>query len=324
MAGELTLTQQKDLLDSRTEAKPDSFQAQWGVVSEGLWQGLRDRTIEAKDNPLHTISEAGTAAGIGAVIVKGLAAGGGMRVAANAAGAVFGVLMGYDLHKRSKAIYDAYSTSHADIAGNALRKDAIAQNAGAGIFDYSLIFASGGAGMAATMKLSSRPALESSVKPVNDRLQQEQKEPLARRLMDTEKVAEDLVFSLDYQIPETAMSKISEALQKTNKEEFNDIVRKLAEKDRKMQGMDLTLLNWSEAAQRWDSAKLYHTDETMVSFTIAQYCDTVRKIAEVETSQNPKRTEDDIARYAWAIAYRNRITEQTALVPGRILVLPRV
>jgi hypothetical protein len=140
--------------------------------------------------------------------------------------------------------------------------------------------------------------------------------------LDIDKVVDDLEFALDYQINRTAMEKISQALQNTSKEQFNEIVKQLEQKDRKFQGLDLELDGWNNASKRWDAIRLHNTNEDLTTYMIVQKGDTARTIAEVETRVNRHRTDKDIDDYVKALEYKNRGTDLNRLNAGQIIVLP--
>lgn len=332
--GSFSLSYERELLNAKAKEANESvnsyMHAQWDVVRDGLWNGVSERGREAKDNPLLTGLEIASAAGIAGGMVKAFGAGGRWRLGAEVAGVAFGAMMGVDIFRRGSAIHDVYASTNADAIGNTQRENAIAKYAGTGIFDYSLVFASAGLGLAGALRsgrpASAKPELSTTRaaepaallerKPLEESIRQR------NRLMDVDKVVEDLAFSLDYQISETAMSKISETLRQANREDFNAIVQKLADKDRRMQGMDLYLGNWLDVPKRWDTLKLYHTDENMITHQIVQKGDTTATIAEFETAGNPRRAPNDIKAYENALIKKNNITDPNNLEPGRILVLP--
>lgn len=157
MTGELRfaeISKVKDgLLDSQVAHNNDSIngalQSQWEVIRDGLSQGASARVQQAQDNSLLTGVEIASSFGLGAGLGWAMKAGGRWTQAAEGAGLLFAGMMGYDLTKRGMAIHDAYSNSSADtMAGQQMRKDAIAQYAGSGLVDYSMMFASGGLGAA--------------------------------------------------------------------------------------------------------------------------------------------------------------------------------
>lgn len=324
--GSHSLRTHKELL-SPTVASDESHQSTWDVVRDGLWQGLQERGKEAQENSLATSLEFVGSAGIAAGLVQAANAGGRWRFAAEVAGTVLTMVAGADLLNRGVNISRAYSGTTDDTAGNAIRKDAIAKNAGTGIFDYALMFSGGSLGAGGALKASIARPIEFT-QPGSTRITFKSSDRAAfseeapRKGLDIEKVSDDMAYALDYNISRTAMEKISESLQKANPEEFNGLLRRLEEKDRKFQGMDLQLTNWSEVAQRWESAKLHNTNEDMTTFLIVQRGDTAAKIAEVETRPMKNRTEDDITFYRDALIRKNKITEPDNLSMGIILRLP--
>jgi hypothetical protein len=362
LANSLSLHSEKALLNPQINANTDTMnahlQTQWDIVRDGLWQGVNERAGQSRDNLLSTGIEAASSAGIAGCLVKAFAAGGKWKLGAEMAGAAFGAITTIDLFRRGSAIHEVYANSNSDSVGNALRANAIAQYAGAGIFDYSLILASAGLGMGAglqqksgmsvmvpgdaafgkaagsagrireletgsqtsslnaELKLNQTPTnlgYSNEAPSVIERMQKEQPQARLTELMDIDKVTDDLAFALDYQISETAMSKISQTLQQANHEEFNGILRKLEEKDRKFQGMDLNLGTWDDATQRWDEVKLHYTDETLVTHLVVQRGDTPASIADKETSVNPRRTDKDIKDYITALINKNHITDPSTL-----------
>lgn len=157
MTGELRfaeLTTVKDgLLDSQVAHNTDNIngalQSQWEVIRDGLSQGASARAQDAKDNSLLTGVEIASSFGLGAGLAWAMKAGGRWTKAAEAGGLLFAGMMGYDLTRRGAAIHEAYANTSGDtLQGQAARKDAIAQYAGSGLVDYSLMFASGGLGVA--------------------------------------------------------------------------------------------------------------------------------------------------------------------------------
>lgn len=342
-AGPLPLSVERELLSPRIDPARDALNnymsAQFDVIRDGLWKGVSERKQEAQENLLSTGVEIASSAAIGAGLAKGFAGGGKLKLGAEIVGAVFGAAAGFDIYRRGSAITDVYSKTNGDSVGNAQRKDAIAKYAGAGVFDYSLIMASAGVGAIAGLHPYSSISLKDSTSaksgsvsqrlgeadknnlPLDKLVEEKSKTPLSR-LLDVEKVSDDLAYSLDYQISETAMSKISDVLQKASHEDFNAILKKLEEKDRKYQGMDILLDNWSEKDQRWDAVKLHYTDETMVTHLIVQKGDTAATIADKETSVNPRRTDRDIKYYMDALIDKNKLSDPNGLNPGQILVLP--
>lgn len=157
MTGELRvaeITKVKDgLHDSQVAHNNDSIngalQSQWEVIRDGLSQGMSARAQQAQDNSLLTGVEIASSFGLGAGLAMAAKAGGRWTQAAEGAGVLFAGMMGYDLTKRGMAIHDAYSSTSAEtMQGQQMRKDAIAQYAGSGLVDYSLMFASGGLGAA--------------------------------------------------------------------------------------------------------------------------------------------------------------------------------
>ncbi|MBX9720594.1 MAG: LysM peptidoglycan-binding domain-containing protein [Candidatus Obscuribacterales bacterium] len=342
-AGSLPFKLERELLSPRIDPATDALNnyvnTQFDVVRDGLWKGVSDRKVQAQENLLSTGVEVASSALIGAGLVKAFASGGKIKLGAEIVGAALGAATSFDIYRRGAAISDVYSKTNGDVLGNVERKDAIAKYAGAGIFDYSLIMASAGVGAVAGLHPYSNISLKDSfaAKPDKvlqrigdlekgqlplDKIVDEKSKPPLSRLLDVEKVSDDLAYTLDYQISETAMSKISEVLQKANHEDFNAILKKLEEKDRKYQGMDLLLDNWSEKDQRWDAVKLHYTDETMVTHLIVQKGDTAATIADKETSVNPRRTDRDIKYYMEALINKNNLSDPNALNPGQILVLP--
>jgi len=305
------------------------------VIRDGLIQGAGQRAQDASQNLLTTGAEMAISAGIGAGLTQAMLAGGKLRLGAEIAAVGLGLLTGADLYTRGKGVYDVYTNTLPNDIGNYLRQDAISRYAGSGVFDYSLMFASAGLGVAAGGGFRSFKALDSttdtqvaseaprnSSSTIADNAKDNREEQFRPKAMDIDKVVDDLEFALDYQISETAMSKISQALQQANHQEFNDILRKLEAKDVKFQGMDLGLGTWDEGSQRWDAVKMYNTDLNVVTHMIVQNGDSVPSIAEVETRVNPKRTDDDIKFYEKGLMLKNHLTEQSTLAPGQILVLP--
>jgi len=142
------------------------------------------------------------------------------------------------------------------------------------------------------------------------------------RANDLDKITDDLEFSLDYQISRTAMEKISAALKDVDQDQFNQIVRKLEEKDRKFQGMDLELSEWHERERRWDAIKLHNTDMDLTTYMIVQKGDSAKSIADVETKHMPRRRDSDVENYMEALAAKNRNVDLNNLKSGQILVLP--
>ncbi len=324
--GSHSLRTNRELL-SPAVASDESHQSTWDVVRDGLWQGLQDRGKQAQENSVATSLEFVGSAGIAAGLVQAANAGGRWRFAAELAGTVLTLVAGADLFNRGMNIGRAYGATTDDTAGNAIRKDAIAKNAGSGIFDYALMFSGGSIGAGGALKASIARPIEFT-QPGSARITFRSSDRAAlaeegpKKGLDVEKVSDDMAYSLDYNISRTAMEKISESLQKANPEEFNGLLRRLEEKDRKFQGMDLQLTNWSEVAQRWESAKLHHTDENMTTYMIVQRGDTAARIAELETRPMQNRTEDDITFYRDALIRKNKISDPDNLLSGSILRLP--
>lgn len=320
-----SLSRNKDLLNSTLVS--DEHQSAWDVVREGLWQGVQERGKQAQESPIPTSLEFVGSAGIAAGLVQAASAGGRWRFAAEVVGTALGLVAGADVLSRTVNIGRAYSSTTDDANGNAIRRYAIANYAGTGLVDYALMFSGGAIGAGGALKASlarpiefSQPSSSRIFFSSGDRMKVSADTP--KKGLDIEKVSDDMAFSLDYQISRTAMEKITESLQKANPEEFNGLLRKLEEKDRKFQGMDLQLTNWSEVAQRWESAKLHNTNEDMTTFLIVQRGDTAAKIAEVETRPMQNRTDDDITFYRDALIRKNKITEPDNLSMGIILRLP--
>lgn len=320
-----SLSRNKELLSPTLVS--DEHQSAWDVVREGLWQGAQERGKEAQNNPIAMSAEFVGSASLAAGLVAAVNAGGRFRFAAEVVGATLTLVTGADLLNRGVNISRAYSSTTDDASGNTIRKDAIAKYAGSGLVDYGMMLSGGLIGAGGAMKAAiarpiefTQPSSSRIYFSSSDRMQVAADAP--KKGLDIEKVSDDMAFSLDYQISRTAMEKITESLQKANPEEFNGLLRKLEEKDRKFQGMDLQLTNWSEVAQRWESAKLHNTNEDMTTFLIVQRGDTAARIAEVETRPMPNRTDDDITFYRDALIRKNKITEPDNLSMGIILRLP--
>ncbi|MBX9686191.1 MAG: hypothetical protein K2X27_05785 [Candidatus Obscuribacterales bacterium] len=148
------LTTVKDgLLDSRvahSDGINGALQSQWELIRDGLSQGAKARTQQAVDNSLLTGVEIAGSVGLGAGMSLAMKAGGRWAKAAEIAAVGFTGLMGLDLSRRGAAIHEAYSRSDGSTQlGQAMRRDAIAQYAGAGLVDYSMMFASGALGAGA-------------------------------------------------------------------------------------------------------------------------------------------------------------------------------
>lgn len=176
MTGEVRfaeITTVKDgLLDSQVAHNKDSIngalQSQWQVIRDGMAQGASTRVEQAKDDPLLTGVEIAGSFGLGAGMSWALKAGGRWTQAAEIAGVAMLGVMGVDLTRRAANIQEAYAHSNGETAlGQALRKDAIAQYAGAGLVDYSLMFASGGLGAKYGPRMGSK--LATTLEPLTSR-----------------------------------------------------------------------------------------------------------------------------------------------------------
>ncbi len=177
MTGDLhfaELSSAKDglLTDSQPARDESSFngalQSQWQVIRDGMAQGSSARVGQMQEHGLLTAVEVAGTFGLGSAMALALKAGGRWGKAAEAGGAVMLGLMGYDVYRRASNIADVYSSTSAEtLAGQTMRKEAIAANAGAGLVDYSMMFAAGGLGVATVHygpRLSSR--LSTTVEPL--------------------------------------------------------------------------------------------------------------------------------------------------------------
>jgi len=157
MTGEVHLPELRTVkdgsLDSRITQDDSSLngglQSQWQVICDGLKQGAGAQIDAVKDNYLLTGVGMAGSFGLGAGMSLALRAGGGWGAAAGFVAAGFTGLMALDVKHRYDGISDAYSNSDANsVQGQAMRRDAIANYAGAGLVDYSLMLGSGGLGAA--------------------------------------------------------------------------------------------------------------------------------------------------------------------------------
>ncbi|MBX9722837.1 MAG: serine protease [Candidatus Obscuribacterales bacterium] len=144
---------QNNLLNSHTETRSDTVDGAMhmhvDVLRDGLLQGLSDRAREAKEHALLTSGEIGGSFLAGAGMSFAMKAGGRWKLAAEAGAVLFTGLMAYDLSRRGQSLHEAYSKFDLkNQFGREMLKESVAKNLGAGIFDYSLSFASGGLGFA--------------------------------------------------------------------------------------------------------------------------------------------------------------------------------
>ncbi len=169
---EITLAKD-NLLDSHvghdTHSVNGALQSQWEVIRDGMAQGAGARVQQMKDNPLLTGVETASSFGLGAATAWALNEGGKVGLVAKVGAGLFTALMAGDLARRGMSISDAYSNSNGDTSyGQAMRRDAIAKYAGAGVVDYSLMFASGGLG-ASSVRFGPKmvSSLKNTLEPLN-------------------------------------------------------------------------------------------------------------------------------------------------------------
>ncbi len=151
-------------LSKVNDGATSALQSQWQVIRDGMSLGVQSRVQQAADDPLLTSVEIAGSFGLGAAMGWAMKAGGKYTRAAEIAGGAMIGIMGIDLTRRAMNISDVYSRTTADTSfGQAMRRDAVAQYAGAGLVDYSMMFAAGGLGSAYGPKLGARmsTALES-------------------------------------------------------------------------------------------------------------------------------------------------------------------
>ncbi|MBX9688145.1 MAG: serine protease [Candidatus Obscuribacterales bacterium] len=125
----------------------NGLQSEWQLIRDGLSEGFKARSRQSGEHLLGTAGEFAASFATGAALTYAMKCGGLPGKVAKLAAAGFGASMLVDVSARSKSLYDAYQSPIFESSlGQSLRKEAISESLGKGIFDYGFMLSSGALG----------------------------------------------------------------------------------------------------------------------------------------------------------------------------------
>ncbi|MBY0549612.1 MAG: hypothetical protein K2W95_20205 [Candidatus Obscuribacterales bacterium] len=134
---------------SNSDSVTAKFQREAELLRDGLSSGFMNRLEHAKEHAVATTLEVAGSFGVGAGLAAMAKAGGRWGTAAKVAGAGFTLMMAGDVSRRAIPTMGAMADAwHSDL-NMAHNKDVVGHYAGAALFDYPVMLASGVAGAGA-------------------------------------------------------------------------------------------------------------------------------------------------------------------------------